>query len=224
MQNPTVLPVLTSLATMGSTTSKPEHEVGTWPFLHRFFLLNVALFCYGVGLAAVFAANVGFAPWEALYRGIAQHIPWLSIGMASIAIGCVLQAIAWFVLKVPPGVGSLLSVFLIGFYIDVFYPLLPVPGTSAQAWLMFAVGVTVSGLAAGTYYIMNCGVGPLDSVTHGIAEQTGWPLRLVRTGLEVFAILIGWLLGATIGWGTILFAVTFGPIMSLGLQLCGIRR
>jgi uncharacterized protein len=209
---------------MGSSASEPEHEIGTWPFFHRFFLFNIALFCYGGGMAAVFAANVGLAPWEALYRGLAHRFDWLSIGMASVVLGVVLHGIAWAVLKVKPGVGSLLSLFLIGFYIDLLYPLFPAPGNPVQAWILFTVGLVMSGVAAGTYYIMNCGVSPLDSVTFGIAEQTGWPLRNVRTGLEVLAVLCSWLLGATIGWGTIFFAVTFGPLMSLGLHFCGIRR
>ena len=57
----------------------------------------------------------------------------------------------------------------------------------------------------------------------GLAARTGWSLRLVRTGIELTVLGVGWLLGGTVGLGTVLYAVAIGPLVHLFLPLCTVR-
>ena len=56
----------------------------------------------------------------------------------------------------------------------------------------------------------------------GVSDRTGWPVRRVRTLIELTVLALGWLMGAQIGIGTLLFAFGIGPATQWGLQLCGV--
>jgi uncharacterized membrane protein YczE len=113
---------------------------------------------------------------------------------------------------------------LIGVYIDLFLPRLPRPLWLWTAWPQFLAGILLVGLATGMYIASGFGAGPRDSLVLGLVRRTGWPVRYVRTGIEGLVLLAGYLLGARIGWGTAVFALSIGPAMSLGLRLYGPRR
>jgi uncharacterized membrane protein YczE len=195
-----------------------------WSPAARFVLLNVGLLIYGAGLAAMIKANVGLAPWDAFHVGLARHVPGLSVGMASVGVGFVAQLLAWRLLAMPIGVGSVLNMILIGVYIDRFLPVVPAPSTPLIAWTLFLGGIALSGLATGTYIASHFGAGPRDSVVLGLAKRTGWPVKYLRTGMELTVLAMGWAMGARIGWGTLVFALTFGPAMSASLGLFGLKR
>ncbi|MDX1931466.1 MAG: hypothetical protein SFU56_02560 [Capsulimonadales bacterium] len=205
-------------------TPPPEGATARWPFLPRFVLLNAGLVVYGLALAAMIRADVGLAPWDAFHYGLARTFPFLKIGQASIVVGLVCQLIAYFALRMPIGIGSVSNMILIGIYIDLFLPWLPSPGSPFLAWCLFLSGILVSGIATGTYIASRFGAGPRDSLALGLSGRFGWPIKQVRTGIELTVLLSGFLLGANIGWGTLAFALLMGPAMSLGMSLYGLRR
>jgi hypothetical protein len=189
----------------------------------RFLLLNAGLFLYGLGLSAMIRADVGLAPWDALHVGLSGVVPGLSIGVASIGVGLALLIVAARFLGMRVGVGSVLNMLFIGLYIDLLSPHLPRP-PGALAWVQFLGGTLLIGLATGTYIASDFGAGPRDGVVLGLARRTGWPVKYLRTGIELAALGTGFLLGARVGWGTLIFALAVGPAMSLGLSLYGLRR
>lgn len=199
-------------------------KTASWSLLPRFLLLNAGLVLYGLGLSAMIRANVGLAPWDAFHVGLANVIPWLSIGRASIVVGLVFQFVAARFLSMPIGLGSVFNLVLIGVYIDLIRPRLPVPASDLAAWALFASGVGLVGLATGTYIASGFGAGPRDSLVLGLARKTGRPVKHWRTAIEIAVLLAGFLLGARVGWGTLVFACAAGPAMSAGLRLYGLRR
>lgn len=206
------------------TPLEPQGKAAGWPFAARFLLLNAGLVLYGIGLSGMIRANVGLAPWDAFHVGVAKAVPALSIGMVSILVGLVFQLVAARFLQMPIGLGSVFNMLLIGIYIDCFLAVLPSPASALTAWGMFITGTLLVGLATGIYIASNFGAGPRDSLVLGLARRTGWPVKHLRTGIELSVLLTGFLLGAKIGWGTLVFALTIGPAMSVGMGLFGLRR
>lgn len=204
----------------------PHSVVAHWSPVLRFLLLNIGLALYGLSLSAMIRANVGLAPWDAFHVGLSKAFPLLSIGGASIMVGLVFQIVALLFLQMPVGIGSALNILMIGVYIDCFSPLLPspTPGEGAAAWLLYLGGVLGTGLATGTYIASGFGAGPRDSLVIGLSRKTRWPVKYVRSGIEVGVLLMGWLLGAKIGGGTLVFALLIGPAMSAGMGLFRLKR
>ena len=213
-----------SLSSVSLTSPPPVSRTAHWSAGKRFILLNGGLIFYGFALAAMIRANVGLAPWDAFHVGMARIIPFLSIGQASIAIGFVLQALAWGWLKMRPGIGSLFNMVLLGVYIDIFLRRIPLPANALSAWLMFVGGIFVVGLATGTYIASGFGAGPRDSMVLGLQKKTNWPVKNLRTAIEMTALAGGFLMGAKIGWGTLAYALLIGPSMSVGFAVYGLRR
>ena len=209
---------------VSSTPVPPVSKTAHWNVWARFVLLNFGLLFYGIALAAMIRANVGLAPWDAFHVGMARVIPHLTIGQASIAIGFVLQAVAWAWLGMRPGIGSVFNMVLLGVYIDVFLRKIPLPQSAFGAWLMFIGGIFVVGIATGTYIASGFGAGPRDSMVLGLQKKWGWPVKNLRTAIEMTALFGGFLMGAKIGWGTLAYALLIGPSMSVGFTLYGLRR
>ncbi|MBC8103303.1 MAG: YitT family protein [Cytophagales bacterium] len=210
--------------TLLEPSAAPTGVTANWSFASRFLLLNVGLLAYGLGLAAMIQAQVGLAPWDAFHLGLAAHVSWLTVGQASIAVGVLLQTIAAAFLGMPIGIGSVLNALLLGLYIDLFRPHLPTPPGILAPWLLYLGGIFLVGVGTGTYIASRFGAGPRDSTALGLARRTGWPIRRVRTAIELIALSGGFLLGAKIGWGTLAYALLSGPAMSAGLRLYGIRK
>jgi uncharacterized protein len=202
----------------------PESRTAHWHPISRFVLLNFGLLLYGLSLAAMIRAHVGLAPWDALHVGLHKAFPVLTIGYASIIVGFFCQGVAFAFLKMPVGLGSLLNMVLIGVYIDLFKDRLPEPLGPYIPWAMFLTGILGIGLATGTYIASGFGAGPRDSLVIGLNRKTGWSVKYLRTGIELGVLLTGWLLGAKVGWGTLIFALTIGPAMSAGMGLYGLKR
>ena len=168
----------------------------------------------GTGLALIIAGDLGLDSWDVFHQGVSEHTG-ISIGVVSILVG-----FAMFGFSIPlgeqVGLGTLLNVLLIGATIDlVLWPL----DTPEQAWLqwVFLVGGTVLfGVGSGFYIGAGLGPGPRDGLMTGLAKR-GLKVGWVRTGIELTILLLGWLLGGSVGIGTLLFAVSIGPLVAFFL-------
>jgi uncharacterized protein len=189
----------------------------------RFLLLNVGLALYGLAIALQIAAHIGLAPWDALHVGLSQRFPALTVGLASICVGIVVQFLAWVWLKMPVGLGSVLNTLAIGWWLDRLAPYMPHP-TGLLAWGQVVLGILLVGLATGLYVGARFGAGPRDSLALGLSRRFHWPVRYVRSGVELLVLGCGAALGAKIGWGTLLFALVVGPAMQAGLRLFAPER
>ena len=181
----------------------------------RLTRLVLGLVLVGIGIAAMVAADLGLGPWDVLHQGI-SGLTGIPIGRVGILVGLVVLLL-WLPLPERPGIGTVLNVLVIGLVIDAVLLVLDTP--SAMAWrvALLAVGPLLFGLGSGFYIGARLGPGPRDGVMTGVARQRGWRVGTVRTGIEVTVLTAGWLLGGTVGVGTLLFAVTIGPLVGFFL-------
>jgi uncharacterized membrane protein YczE len=176
--------------------------------------LLVGLLFYGWGLALMVASGRGLGPWDVFHQGVSFHTP-IPIGTVGIITGLVVLLL-WIPLRERFGLGTALNVVLIGVVIDVTLIWLDTPEPPVLQWVYVVGGVVVVGLATSFYIGAGLGPGPRDGLMTGLARR-GWPIGLVRTGIEVAVLSLGWLLGGTIGIGTLLFAFGIGPIVQITL-------
>jgi uncharacterized membrane protein YczE len=179
--------------------------------------LLAGLWLYGASMALQIRATLGLEPWDVLHEGLTK-ITGLSFGLITALVGVVVL-LCWIPLRQRPGVGTVSNVIVIGLAVDVTLAILPSPTDLLPRILFLAAGIVLNGLAAAVYIGARLGPGPRDGLTTGFCARTGISLRLVRTVVEVTVLAIGWLLGGTIGVGTVLYAVAIGPLTQAFLPL-----
>ena len=189
--------------------------------IRRLAQLYTGLALYGLGTALQVASGLGNDPWDVFHQGLARQTG-LSIGTWIVLTGGLVLAL-WIPLRQRPGVGTISNVLLIGTTCDLFLWLLPHPGTWEMRWAYLISAVLVGGFATGCYIGAGLGAGPRDGLTTGIAAR-GHSIRVVRTGVEVIVLVAGWLLGGTVGIGTLLYAVAIGPLSHISIPLMTIGR
>jgi uncharacterized membrane protein YczE len=197
----------------------PPALVARWSprvFLPRLPALLLGLVCFGVGIAIMAAAGVGLGPWEVLNQGISRHTG-LAMGTVSILIGLPILLL-WIPLGEYPGIGTALNVLVIGTATNLVLPLLPTPSALPAQVAMMLVGVTSIGLGSGLYLGTHLGPGPRDGLMTGMHARYGWSIRRARTLVEVTVLIVGFVLGGTVGIGTIVFAFGIGPLVQLFLR------
>jgi len=185
--------------------------------VRRLVQLYLGLVAYGLSMAMMIRSRLGNMPWDVLHQGIAQHLG-LSIGWVAIGVGA-LALLAWIPLRQLPGVGTVSNVVVIGLVMDRVLAVMPSPGNLPLRVLLLVGGIVLNGIATGAYIGAGLGPGPRDGLMTGLARRTGRSIRLVRTCLEVVVVAAGWLLGGVFGVGTVLYAVSIGPLAQLFLPL-----
>src|SRR4051794_19675496 len=181
----------------------------------RLVQLTVGLVLYGVTLAMLIRATLGNAPWDVLHQGMAIHLP-ISIGTAVIVMSLVVLLL-WIPLRELPGLGTIANAFAVGLMTDLTLSVLQAPEALWARALLMLGGVVLNALATALYIGSQFGPGPRDGLMTGLHRRTGVSIRLVRTGLEVGVVAIGWVLGGVVGIGTVLYAVAIGPLVQLML-------
>ncbi|HVS86218.1 MAG TPA: hypothetical protein VHD91_11350 [Gaiellaceae bacterium] len=178
--------------------------------------LLAALVLYGASASLLVLAKLGLSPWDVLHQGLAKHTP-LAIGTWSILVGLIVL-LFWIPLRQRPGIGTVLNVLLIGGTMDVVLSVLHPPHSLAWRIVLLVSGVFLNGVATGAYIGAGLGPGPRDGLMTGIAAR-GHSIRVVRTCLEVTVLVTGFLLGGTVGVGTLLYAVGIGPLAHVFIPL-----
>lgn len=188
----------------------------------RLVQLYVGLLLYGLAGALQVRSGLGLDPWDVLHQGIAKHVG-LEIGTVVIIVGAAVLLL-WIPLRQRPGLGTVSNVVLIGLSMNVSLALLP--GSAPLGWRIgeMCAGIVLCGTATGLYIGAAFGPGPRDGLMTGLARRTGRSIRLVRTCLELTVLAAGWLLGGTVGVGTVLFAVSIGPLAQLFLRIFSVPR
>lgn len=187
----------------------------------RIAQLLIGLFLYGIGIAFMVRGEIGAAPWDVLTQGIATHVP-LTFGVITILTSIVVLLI-WLPLRQRYGIGTLLNALLVGPSADIGLLLIP---TGQPLWLrigFFVIGLVVLAAATGMYIGAHFGPGPRDGLMTGLHKRTGWPIWIVRTGIEIVVVAVGWALGGNVGVGTLAFALLVGPLCQYFLRIFAIR-
>ncbi|MFI6653405.1 YitT family protein [Streptomyces sp. NPDC050529] len=182
----------------------------------RLIQLYAGLALYGASSALLVVAGLGLEPWGVLHQGLAE-LTGISIGVVSIIIGAIVLLL-WIPLRQRPGLGTVSNVFAVGLAMDGTLALVPeVHGLAAQAGVMVA-GVVLNGVATGLYIAARFGPGPRDGLMTGLHRRTGRSIRLVRTAIEIAVVATGFLLGGSLGVGTVLYALAIGPLAQFFLR------
>ncbi len=173
-------------------------------------MLVIGLVLFGAGLALMVESRLGLGPWMVLNEGLADRTG-IPIGRVGILVGLVVLLL-WLPLGERFGLGTVLNVVLVGLSVDATIALVPDPTLLGLRWAAVGGGVVLVGIATGLYVGAGLGPGPRDGLMTGIARR-GIPISRARTGIEVTVLVAGWLLGGTVGAGTVLFAVLIGPLV-----------
>ncbi|MEY2471299.1 MAG: hypothetical protein QOK28_628 [Actinomycetota bacterium] len=174
----------------------------------------VGLIGVGLGAALMIDAHVGLSPWDVLHQGIHKHVN-VGIGTVSIVVGLLLFVL-WIPLRQRVTVGTAINIAVIGVAINQFLRLDFHPH-GAVAYGACILGDVVISAGGGIYIGAGLGTGPRDGLMTGLVDR-GLPLRTVRTVIELTVLAVGWALGGNVGFGTVLFAVTVGPILHFVLH------
>ena len=172
--------------------------------------LGVGLVIYGVSSSLLVIGGLGLVPWDVLHQGL-QRQTGIAIGTWSILVGLVVLLL-WIPLREKPGWGTVSNAILIGGTIDVVLWLVPSAHGTLLRWGCCLVGVLLNGIATGMYIGAGLGPGPRDGLMTGFARRSGHSLRLVRTTLEATVLVFGWVLGGTVGVGTVIYLLAIGPL------------
>jgi uncharacterized membrane protein YczE len=183
--------------------------------------LLVGLVLYGWSMAMLIRSGLGLDPWDVFHQGLANHLP-ITFGQVTILVGA-LVLLLWIPLRQRPGIGTVLNVFVIGLAADAGLAAMPaVSGLPGQIAMLLG-GVVANGLAGALYVGARLGPGPRDGLWVALTKRTGHSIRVVRTVLEVTIVAIGWLLGGVVGVGTVVYALTIGPIVQFFMPWVEVR-
>lgn len=179
------------------------------PRARRLAQLYLGLVLYGVSASMLLLAGLGVDPWDVLHQGLSRRLG-LGVGTWAIIVsGAVL--LLWIPLRQRPGFGTVNNALIVGLVIDLMLAIVPpVRVLPAQIAVMLG-GVVLNGIATGLYIGAGLGPGPRDGLMIGMAAR-GHSIRVVRTSIELTVLLTGWLLGGTVGIGTVVYALGIGPI------------
>lgn len=185
----------------------------------RYARLFAGLFLYSAGIVFTINGNLGLSPWDALHWGLSQLLG-IPFGQTGIWVGLVVLAITY-QLKESIGIGTITNIVVIGFLIDyIFYiELIPVAKTMPGGILMLLTGMILIALATYFYIGSAFGAGPRDALMTSLTRISQKPVGLIRGLIEITVLLIGYLLGAKVGFGTFLLAFGIGPIIQIVFSL-----
>ncbi|WP_293466966.1 hypothetical protein [Phenylobacterium sp.] len=195
-----------------------------WPVMmmtRRLLQLLLGLSLYGASMALMVRAGLGLDPWDVFHQGLAGRVG-LSIGLVVNIVGAGVLLL-WIPLRQWPGIGTIANVLVIGTAMDLSLLVLPDLDGLPVRGAGLALAVVANGVAGALYIGAGLGPGPRDGLMTGLARRTGWPIRRVRTGIELTVLAAGWLLGGTLGVGTVLYAFAIGPLVQAFLPLFTIR-
>lgn len=183
----------------------------------RLVRLLVGLFLYGFTMAMLVESTLGLDPWDVFHEGVANQVP-LTFGQVVIVTGAIVLLL-WIPLKQMPGIGTILNVIVIGLAADFGIAVIDQPDNIWLRGLLLVGGVVGNGFAGALYIGAKLGSGPRDGLWLGLVRITGRSVRLWRTTIEVTVLAVGFVLGGTVGVGTVLYALTIGPIVQFFLPL-----
>jgi uncharacterized membrane protein YczE len=192
----------------------------------RLIQLFLGLGLYGLSIALIVRADLGLDPWDVLNQGVFERFA----GPAGISFGLVVNLIGlvvlllWIPLRQAPGFGTIANVMVIGTVANVGLGWIPHDLPLIVRAALLLSGIVLNGVASGCYIGAGLGPGPRDGLMTGIVRRTGWPVKWVRTAIEVAVVAVGWLLGGSVGLGTVLYAVSIGPLVHVFLPLFTIRK
>ncbi|MFG2041683.1 YitT family protein [Dactylosporangium sp. NPDC048998] len=179
-------------------------------------MLLCGLGLYGLSSGLILQAGLGVDPWDVLHQGLARTFRG-QVGTWAI-LASVAVLLLWLPLRARFGVGTLANAVLVGLCINLTVWLVPATHSLALQAFLLVTGVLLNAFATGLYIGAGFGPGPRDGLTTAVAAR-GHSIRFVRTVIEITVLVVGWLLGGSVGIGTLLYAATIGPLTHITIPL-----
>ncbi len=190
--------------------------------LNRLVRLVIGLVLFGAGCGVMVQAGIGLDPWTVFAQGLSIQTG-VGIGWITNIVGF-LVLLLWIPLRQRPGIGTVANILLVGTSMQATIAV--VPAVEGWAWgvVVFLAGLVLVAGASGLYIGARLGPGPRDGLMTGLNGRFGWPLWACRLGVEASVLVAGWLLGGTVGVGTVLFAALIGPLVHIAVPLLDSQR
>lgn len=184
--------------------------------LGRLFL---GLFLYAAGIVLTINANLGLSPWQVFHQGVSNHIG-ITMGQASMIVGFIFVILDW-LLGEKLGLGTICNMFFIGVFMDVLMlnNLIPIFNNIFIQLLMMILGMFVIGVGSYFYIGAGLGSGPRDGIMVALTKRSKKSVRFIRNGVELSALAIGYLLGGTVGIGTLIMVIGLGYFVQFAFKL-----
>ena len=180
----------------------------------------VGLALFGFGISCFIAADLGLAPWDIFHQGLERKTG-ISIGIIIVITG-VLILLLWIPLRERMGLGTLLNAIEIGLVVLLVADHLPEPDHLVWQVALMLLGLVAVGLGSGMYIGAGLGSGPRDGLMLGLSKR-GISVRIARTAIEMTVLVLGLLLGGTVGVGTVAFTFGIGPLVQFFLPRLRLR-
>lgn len=194
-----------------TSTPRPLRE----RFVERVARCAAGLFCFGAGIACFVHSNLGVPPWDVLHQGISEKAD-LKMGTVIIIVGVVLL-LAWIPLRMKPGIGTIMNAIQIGLVENVMEDLFPHSDLIVGRLAYLIAGMLFIAFGSGLYIGAELGSGPRDGLMLGLNKRFGISIRLARTTVEIIVLVVGLILGGSMGLGTFVFAFGIGPLVQKAL-------
>lgn len=183
--------------------------------------LVVGLFLFALGIVMLLGSGLGLSPWDVLNQGLEKQTP-LSFGGANIAVALVVVVLAA-ALGSGIGPGTIANAIGVGLFVDLQIAL-GISGAIADAtlplrWLAMFGGIASVAIGSALYIGAAMGAGPRDSLMLISAWRSGARISIVRAAIESVVTLVGFVLGGTVGIGTVAFAFGIGPAVEAAFAL-----
>ena len=201
------------------SSSKPNI---IFPKFDTFLFLCLGLFLFGLGESILVVSQNGVTPWTVLAEGVAKKVN-IGIGLSTFIISCIVL-VFWIPLKLKPGLGTIMNIIIIALTMGYTIPFLYFLNEIFNSTFLSFFGTWLVGFGSGIYLIANLGPGTRDGLMTGVSKKYKRPISLVRFSIEFFVVFVGWLLGGTLGIGTIIFAVFIGPFVALSLKIVSLLK
>jgi uncharacterized membrane protein YczE len=173
------------------------------------------LFVFGLGDSLLIQSEIGNAPWSVLAQGIATKLD-ITMGWSTFAISTVVLLL-WIPLREKPGFGTLSNIALIAIAIQVGVTIFPSQDSYLFGIIYCLIGITMVGIGSSMYITCGLGPGPRDGLMTALHNKSGVRIGRVRLAIEGTVLVAGWLLGGTVGLGTLMFALLIGQSIAISL-------
>ena len=196
------------------------------PALHGGFASRIAwlvtgLFLCSCGIVFFLESELGLPPWDVLHQGLAEQLG-ISFGAANLLVSVIVLVLVWR-LRAGIGLGTLLNAVLVGSFVIALTAIDWVDALSEEPLgvriALVGLALACFGVGSAFYICASLGAGPRDSLMLVTSRRLGIRLGAARTGLEIAVLVVGFLLGGTVGIGTLVFAVGIGPVVELSFWL-----
>lgn len=181
--------------------------------------LLLGFIIYGLAIVVMIHANIGLSPWDVLHQGISLKTG-LTMGQISIGVGVIIIIIDAFMGE---GIGfaTLGNVFLIGTFLDIFegFNIIPYANNLFIGIIMMLIGIILAAIATVLYLKPALGSGPRDGLMLAINKRSSKSVGTIRTIIELTALAVGWLLGGSVGIGTIISGFGLGYAIQIAFKI-----